>query len=47
MTNKIVEMKKGIIALGFIVAFLSMNAQTDSSAVLIKKGVHTWRYQHF
>lgn len=34
-------MKKGIIALGFIAAFLSTNAQTDSSTVIVKKGVHT------
>lgn len=34
-------MKKGIIALGFIVAFLSANAQTDSTAIVVKKGVYT------
>ncbi|MEX2379746.1 MAG: outer membrane beta-barrel protein [Vicingaceae bacterium] len=34
-------MKKGIIAFGFIVAFISTNAQSDSSKVIVKKGVHT------
>lgn len=34
-------MKKGVIVLGLIVAFLSVNAQTDSSTVIVKKGVHT------